>query len=223
MSGRLLHVVVVALSVVACGTDPAPRAAVPQVVTPAVPVEQGFKVVVLGDSITAGLGLPVDQAFPAVAEATLKGEGLELSIQNAGVSGDTSTAGASRVDWLLKQRPDVLVVELGGNDMLRGQPVDVTRARLLEIVTAGQSAGATVVLLGITAPGSMGPAHKTAFDALYGEVSAESGATLVPDFLGPLMDRPELIQGDGLHPTAEGQKLLASRLVSALRPLVPKR
>lgn len=221
MSARLLPVVVVLLTM-ACGSDPAPSA-VPHVVTPAQPVEDGFKVVVLGDSIAAGLGLPVDQAFPAVAEATLKSEGVELSIQNAGVSGDTSTAGASRVGWLLKQEPDVLVVELGGNDMLRGQPVDVTRARLLEIVTAGQSAGANVVVLGITAPGSMGPTHKAAFDALYGEVCDASGATLVPDFLGPLMVRPELIQGDGLHPTADGQKLLARRLVESLRPLLPKR
>jgi len=218
MSLRLLPAIV--LFAVACGSEPAPAPA-PKVVTPEEPVAKGFKVVVLGDSITAGLGLPVDQAFPAVAEATLLAEGLKLSIQNAGVSGDTSTAGAARVGWLLKQSPDVLVVELGGNDLLRGQPVDVTEQRLREIVAAGKEAGAAVVLLGITAPSSMGPDHKAAFDAVYGKVAADTGAVLVDDFLGPLMDRPDLIQGDGLHPTAAGQKVLATRLAEVLRPMVP--
>lgn len=223
MSVRLCSAVFLAavfLVAVACGSEPAPPAA-PRIVTPSEPVAKGFKVVVLGDSITAGLGLPVDQAFPAVAEASLVGEGLAVSIQNAGVSGDTSTGGAARVDWLLKQSPDVLVVELGGNDLLRGQPVDVTEQSLRKIVAAGQQTGAVVVLLGIAAPTSMGPEHKAAFDAVYGRVAESTGATFVDDFLGPLMDRPELIQGDGLHPTAQGQKLLAKRLVEVLRPMVP--
>ena len=219
MSVRLF--LAVFLLAVGCGGEPAPPPA-PRVVTPAAPVSKGFKVVVLGDSITAGLGLPVDQAFPAVAEAALVGEGLAVSVQNAGVSGDTSTAGAARVSWLLKQSPDVLVVELGGNDLLRGQPVELTEQSLRKIVEAGQQTGATVVLLGIAAPTSMGPDHKASFDAVYGRVAASTGATLVDDFLGPLMDRPELIQGDGLHPTAEGQKLLARRLAEVLRPMVPR-
>ena len=214
------HCAAVLLLATACGGEPAPPA-VPKVVTPAEPVSKGFKVVVLGDSITAGLGLPVDQAFPAVAEAALVAEGLAVSIQNAGVSGDTSTAGAARVSWLLKQSPDVLVIELGGNDLLRGQPVELTEQSLNKIVAAGQQTGAAVVLLGITAPTSMGPDHKADFDALYGRVAASTGATLVDDFLGPLMERPELIQSDGLHPTAQGQALLARRLADVLRPMIP--
>ena len=206
----------------ACGAEPAPTPSpTPPVITPAEPVEQGAKVVVLGDSITAGLGLPVDQAFPAVAEATLRGEGRRVTIQNAGVSGDTSTAGAARVGWLLKQSPDVLVVELGGNDLLRGQPVEVTETNLRAIVAAGQEACAAVLLLGIRAPTSMGPEHKAEFDAVYRTVAEATGATLVEDFLGPLMDRPELIQSDGLHPTAAGQQVLAEKLAVVLRPLVP--
>jgi len=175
---------------------------------------------VLGDSITAGLGLPVDRAFPAVVQQTLRAEGLDLDVQNAGVSGDTSTAGAARVNWLLKQKPDVLVVELGGNDLLRGQPVAVTEAKLDEIVAAGVGAGAKVVLLGITAPGSVGAEHKAAFDSIYPKVAEKHGAILVPGFLDGLMGKPHLLQGDGLHPTADGQKVLAEALVPVVRQLM---
>lgn len=207
----------------ACGTTedapPTRPLAAPTVAAP-VAQEEGVKIVVLGDSISAGLGLAVDRAFPAVVEDMLQEDGLQVKITNAGVSGDTSTAGAARVAWLLKQSPDVLVVELGGNDLLRGQPVAVTQAKLAEIVQAGVAAGAEVVLLGITAPTSVGPDHKAAFDAIYPQVAEQHGARLVPDFLGGLMGRPELLQADGLHPTAEGQRVLAEALAPVLRELV---
>lgn len=203
----------------ACGGESSAPPVAPAAAPAAAPAEVPARpvVVVLGDSITAGLGLPVDQAFPAVTEALLAEEGLPVDVRNAGVSGDTSTAGAARVGWLLKQQPELLVVELGGNDLLRGQPVEASKARLLEICGAGVEAGAGVVLLGLTAPGSVGPDHKARFDAIYPEVAQSCGATLVPDFLGPLMARPELLQADGLHPTAAGQRLLAERLAPAVR------
>jgi len=205
-----------------CGADPTSSAPAPRTaaVRPATK-EAAFQVAVLGDSITAGLGLPLDQAFPAVAEATLKAEGLDIRIQNNGLSGDTSTGGAQRVDWVLKQDPDVLVVELGGNDLLRGQPVALTEEKLRAIVQAGKASGAQVLLLGISAPGAVGPDHKAAFDAIYPRVAESEGVLLLPGFLDGLMGKPELLQADGLHPTAEGHRQLAERLVPALRPLIP--
>lgn len=208
---------------VACSTDsppPTPEVPAPQ---EAAPEAGGAVVVVLGDSITAGLGLPVDQAFPALTEGLLAEDGLKVEVRNAGVSGDTSTAGAARVDWLLRQEPDLLVVELGGNDLLRGQPIETSKARLLEICAAAVGAGSDVLLLGVTAPGSVGPDHKARFDAIYPEVAAECGATLLPGFLEPLMGRPELLQADGLHPTAAGQRVLAERLAPAVRAALATR
>ena len=155
-------------------------------------------------------------------EQRLRSEGLEVSVQNAGVSGDTSSGGAARINWLLKQNPTVLVVELGGNDLLRGQPVAVTRAKLAEIIQAGKTAGAEVVLVGISAPGSVGSEHKTAFDAIYPSLAQEHDITLLPGFLDPLMARPDLVQSDGLHPTAEGQKLLAAALAPVIRAAIQK-
>jgi len=189
------------------------------VVVPEEVQEAAFKVAILGDSITAGYGLPLDQAFPAVIERTLQAEGLDVSVHNNGVSGDTSAGGARRVDWVLKQAPNVLVVELGGNDLLRGQPVSLTEEKLGEIVQAGRAAGAEVVLLGITAPGSVGPDHKAAFDAIYPKVAEVHGARLVPGFLDGLMDKPALVQSDGLHPTADGHRMLAEVLTPVLREL----
>ena len=214
----LRSLLVAGLASAGCGSEPAPAPTADPTPAPApAPKEASVKVVVLGDSISAGLGLPADQAFPAVVEDLLRAEGLDVAVQNAGVSGDTSSGGAARIDWLLKQEPQVLVVELGGNDLLRGQPVAATRAKLSEIVAAGKRAGAAVVLVGISAPGSVGAEHKAAFDALYPAVAREHDVTLLPGFLDPLMDRPDLLQSDGLHPTAEGQKLLAS----ALAPVLP--
>lgn len=203
-----------------CGGDAAPTAAPASPVVAPDPVESDVKVVVLGDSIAAGLGLPVDQAFPAVVQSMLRADGLSVDVQNAGVSGDTSAAGASRLAWLLKQAPDLLVVELGGNDLLRGQPVEATEARLRDIVTRAQAAGVQVVLLGIRAPGSVGPEHQAAFDSVYSRVAQDTGAAFVPGFLDPLMGKPELLQADGLHPTPAGQRLLAERLVPTLAGLV---
>lgn len=207
-----------------CGGEaPAPKAATaaPATAAPA-KKEAAYKVAVLGDSITAGLGLPLDQAFPAVVEKTLKAEGIDIAVHNNGVSGDTSSGGAQRVDWVLKQQPNVLVVELGGNDLLRGQPVPLTKEKLSAIVKAGKDSGATVVLLGITAPGSVGPEHKATFDAIYPDLAREHGAKLVPGFLDGLMGKPELLQADGLHPTAEGHRQLAKALTPVLRALAPK-
>jgi acyl-CoA thioesterase-1 len=175
---------------------------------------------VLGDSLAAGLGLPEDQAFPAVVEARLRDAGFAVTVVNAGVSGDTTAGGLRRLDWILGQEPEVVVVELGGNDALRGQPLEGIEANLREIVRRSREADAAVVLCGMDIPTNFGPDYTQGFAALYERVAADEGAILVPGFVREVGLDPDLLQPDGLHPTAEGQQRLADRLVPVLRQLV---
>lgn len=173
-------------------------------------------VAVLGDSLAAGYGLPASEAFPAVTGELLRERGHELEVINAGVSGDTTSGGLTRLDWILAQAPDILVVELGGNDALRGQPLEHTERNLREIVDRGLAAGARVVLLGMDLPANYGPEYAAAFAAMYERIAADAGVALVPGFVRGLAGNPELIQPDGLHPTAAGQRLLAETLAPHL-------
>ena len=194
----------------------------PQTTAPTTPVPTNspaaaeVRIVVLGDSLAAGLGLAEAEAFPAVVEGLLRGKGHDIEVINAGVSGDTSAGGLSRVDWVLQQPADILVVELGGNDALRGQDLENTEANLREIVRRGQAAGARVVLLGMDVPTNYGPDYSRAFSEMYVRIAAEEGADLVAGFIREVGLDSSLLQADGLHPTAEGQKLLAEKLVPAL-------
>jgi acyl-CoA thioesterase-1 len=194
---------------------PARPSATPTTVV-AVANEPARRLVVLGDSLAAGLGLAADQAFPALVGVALRERGLDIEVVNAGVSGDTSAGGLARLEWVLRRPADVLVVELGGNDALRGQPLDATEANLRELVRRGRAAGSTVVLLGMDVPTNYGPEYGGAFAALYPRVAEEEGATLVPGFVRDLVGDPSLLQPDGLHPTAEGQKRLAETLLPTL-------
>jgi acyl-CoA thioesterase-1 len=189
---------------------PAPAAPAP---TPS-PSTAGVRIVVLGDSLAAGLGLAAAEAFPAVVEDLLRGTGHDVEVVNAGVSGDTSTGGLSRVDWVLQRPTDILVVELGGNDALRGQDLENTEANLREIVRRGRAARARVVLLGMDVPTNYGPDYSRAFAEMYPRIAEEEGATLVPGFVREVGLDPTLLQTDGLHPTAEGQRRLAEKLRS---------
>ncbi|HSL18410.1 MAG TPA: arylesterase [Methylomirabilota bacterium] len=185
--------------------------------------EPEVRVVVLGDSLAAGLGLAESEAFPAVVESALRERGHGLEVVNAGVSGDTTAGGLSRLDWVLQRPTDVLVVELGGNDALRGQPLENTEANLREIVRRGRAAGAEVVLLGMDVPTNYGPDYAAAFAELYPRVAAEEGAVLVPGFVRGVGSDPALLQADGLHPTAEGQRQLADELLPALLEVLGNR
>ncbi len=127
----------------------------------------------------------------------------------------------ARLDWLLSQQPDILVVELGANDALRGQPIDHTERNLREIIRRGRAAGSAVLLLGMDLPTNYGPGYSEAFAAIYERIAAEEGVGLVPGFVRPLAGDPRLIQPDGLHPTAEGQRLLAETLVPHLGQVLP--
>lgn len=177
-------------------------------------------IAVLGDSLAAGYGLPETEAFPAVAGALLRARGHEVEILNAGVSGDTTAGGLSRIDWILTQTPDILVVELGGNDALRGQPLEHTEHNLREIVRRGRAAGAEVVLLGMDLPANYGPDYTAAFAAMYRRLATEEDLVFVPGFVRGLAGDPSLIGPDGLHPSAAGQRVLAETLVPHLEKVL---
>lgn len=177
-------------------------------------------IVVLGDSLSAGLGLAQSQAWPALLQTRLDAEGYRYRVVNAGVSGDTSAAGLSRLDWQLAQKPAIVVLELGANDGLRGLPVAHTRDNLGKILTRCKAAGAQVVLAGMQVPPNMGADYAEAFRAMFPALAAEHGATLIPFLLEGVAADPRLNQADGIHPTAEGQVILAGTVWTALQPLL---
>jgi acyl-CoA thioesterase-1 len=182
----------------------------------------GRRVVFLGDSLTAGYGLEEAQAFPALLATRLEAAGLPIRAVNAGVSGDTSAGGLARLSWLLKQRPDVLVVELGANDALRGQPPAATEENLRRIIERARAEGVTVLLVGMLAPPNYGPEFTRDFAAIYPRLARELGVPLVPFLLTGVAGRPELNLPDGLHPTPEGHRIVAANVLPYLRPLVEK-
>jgi acyl-CoA thioesterase-1 len=203
----------------ACGRAPQTTVPTAPATTPSPPTA-AVRIVVLGDSLAAGLGLAAAEAFPAVVEDLLRGTGHDIEVVNAGVSGDTSAGGLSRVDWVLQRPADILVVELGGNDALRGQDLDNTEANLREIVRRGRAAGARVVLLGMDVPTNYGPDYSRDFAEMYPRIAEEEGATLVPGFVRDVGLDPSLLQPDGLHPTAEGQRRLAEVLLPILEAVL---
>lgn len=173
-------------------------------------------VIFLGDSISAGLHLSAEQAFPAAAQRLLAERGAPFRLYNAGVSGDTTAGGLGRIDWFLRQGPDVIVVELGGNDGLRGQPIASVEANLRGILERVTDAGCGAVLLGMDVPTSLGPDYALAFRELYPRLAAEFDVPLVPGFLDGVGGVPEMNLPDGLHPTEEGHRRLAVNLAEAL-------
>lgn len=164
----------------------------------------------LGDSLTAGLGLPEDQAYPSVLGRRLEVTGTPVRVLNAGVSGDTTAGGLARLDWLLKQKPDILVVGLGANDGLRGLDLAQTEANLREIVRRAKTSGAQVLVLGMRIPPNYGPEYTERFEEIYPEIAEDLDVPLVPFLLEGVGGVAELNQSDGLHPTAEGQERVAA-------------
>lgn len=179
-------------------------------------------VVVLGDSLTAGLGVAPDEAFPALLEARLRGAGYPYRVVNAGVSGDTSAGGLRRVDWVLRSHPDIVIVALGANDGLRGLPVDALGSNLEAIVRRVQEAGARVLLAGMRVPPNYGEQYARAFAAVFPAVARRTGVPLVPFLLDGVAGDARLNQADGIHPTAAGQRLIADVVWAHLRPLLAR-
>jgi len=176
----------------------------------------------LGDSLTAGLGVSPEEAYPAVLEARLRREGFEYRVINAGVSGDTSAGGLRRIDWVLKLRPDVVIVALGANDGLRGQAPDVLRDNLTRIIERARAAGVRVLLAGMRLPPNYGDDYARAFAGVYPAVARTTGVPLAPFLLDGVAGDARLNQPDGIHPTVEGQRVIAERLWPYLKPLLTK-
>lgn len=179
-------------------------------------------VVFLGTSLTAGYGLPESEAFPALIQERIDDRGLDYRVVNAGVSGDTSAGGLRRLDWLLRLPIAVLVLELGANDMLRGQPVDALRQNLDAILERTRSEHPEVrfLIAGMRAAPNLGPRYASAFDAVYPALAARWDAELVPFLLDDVAAIRSLNQADGIHPTAEGHALIAERIWKRLEPLL---
>jgi len=175
-----------------------------------------------GDSLTAGYGLedPSTEAFPAVVQKKITDAGLPWRVVNAGLSGETSAGGLRRVAWVLRQRVDIFVLELGGNDGLRGLPPEATRANLQAIVDQVRTKypAAKIVLAGIAAPPNMGADFTRAFAAIFPELAQKNQLPLIPFLLEGVAGRPELSQPDGIHPNGKGHALTAETVWSALRP-----
>lgn len=180
-------------------------------------------VVALGDSLTAGYGLPPEQGYVPQLQAWLQARGADVKVENAGVSGDTTAGGLSRLDWSLTPETDALIVNLGGNDMLRGVDPAEARSNLDAILAAATARNLPVLLVGLHAPGNYGPDYKQAFDAIFPDLATQYGALLYPDYFAALEaagDASQVLQDymqpDAIHPNAEG----VSRIVAAIGPSV---
>jgi acyl-CoA thioesterase-1 len=186
---------------------------------PAEPAES--RVVCLGDSLTAGYGLPSpEEAYPALLERKLADAGYHVEVINAGVSGDTSAGGLRRLDWSLQGDVKVLIVALGGNDALRGLPPSELRANLEGIVKAAEARHIRVLLMGMEAPPNFGDRYTQDFRAVYRDVAREHHLAFIPFFLNGVAGIDALNQGDGIHPTAQGQQKIADLIWPVLKPLV---
>ena len=178
-----------------------------------------------GDSITAGYGLELEQAFPALIQEKIDNAGLPFTVTNAGLSGETSSGGLNRIDWLLRQPVDVFVLELGGNDGLRGVSLDLTASNLQSILdlVKERNPGATLVVAGMQIPPNLGPDYTRQFKNLFPELAANNDATLIPFILDGVAGIESLNLPDGIHPTAEGHTIVAETVWNILRPILDER
>ena len=179
-------------------------------------------VVVLGDSLAAGLGVEDGQAYPALLQEKINSAGLPFTIVDAGVSGDTTADGLGRINWLLRRKIDVLIVELGGNDGLRGIPVPTMQSNLQAIVERARARypDIKIVIAGMRMPANMGTDYVDAFAKAFPDVAAKNHAALVPFLLEGVGGDPRLNQADGIHPTAEGHKIVAENVWKTLKPIL---
>jgi acyl-CoA thioesterase-1 len=179
-------------------------------------------VVAFGDSLTAGLGVMPDESYPAQLQARLRTDGYAYRVVNAGASGDTTAGGLRRVDWALKNKPDIVIVALGANDALRGQDLGSVRSNLDGIVARFQKAGARVLMAGMEMPPNYGARYTADFRRLYVEVARKRGAAFMPFLLDGVAGNPQLNQPDGIHPTAEGYRIVVDHLWPYLEPMLTR-
>lgn len=180
----------------------------------------GERIVFLGDSLTAGYGLDPEQAFPKLVEAELRQEGVDATVVNAGVSGDTTAGGLRRLNWIMRQPVDTLFIALGANDALRGRSVEAARDNLRKIIQIARAAHpeARIILAGMLAPPNMGPEYRKSFAEIYPELAKSEDIELMPFLLEGVAGNPALNLPDGIHPNAEGHRRIARQVTELLDP-----
>tara|TARA_R100000935_G_C2814616_1_gene156658 strand:+ start:715 stop:1401 length:687 start_codon:yes stop_codon:yes gene_type:complete len=185
-------------------------------------VGQRGVILFFGTSLTAGMGLESEEAFPAVIQQKIDSLDLGYEVINAGLSGETSAAGKNRIGWVLNQKVDVFVLEIGANDGLRGVPIEETRKNLQAIIDTVRSKGpdTEIILAGMQIPPNMGQAYATEFKELFPSLAKDNDLYLIPFLLEDVGGNPQLNQPDGIHPTAEGQKILAKNVWEVLEPVI---
>jgi acyl-CoA thioesterase-1 len=191
--------------------------------SPSAPANQSLpKIVAFGDSLTAGLGLTAAESYSTILQKKLESDGYQYEVVNAGVSGDTSAAGLRRIDWALEGDVRFLILELGANDLLRGQPVREMKNNLDKIIERAQARGVVVLLAGMYAPTNSGADYQREVQQAFQSLARERGVTLIPFFLDRVAGIESLNQADGIHPNAEGARIVADTVYAALRPLLDK-
>lgn len=189
--------------------------------TPA-PVDTRPVIVAFGDSLTAGYGVEPGKSYPDDLQRSLDAAGYKYHVENQGVSGDTTTDGLQRLPEVLAAKPEIVILEFGGNDGLRGLPVTTTRANLTQIVQGLQQTGIHILLAGMTLPRNYGPVYIKSFEKVYIDLATQFHLPRIPFLLEGLVTHPEMIQQDGIHPTAEGCQIVSSTVMSYLTPLLQK-
>jgi acyl-CoA thioesterase-1 len=180
------------------------------------------KIVAFGDSLTAGLGLTASESYPSLLQKMLEADGYRYEVVNAGVSGDTSAGGLRRIDWALEGDVRFVILELGANDFLRGQPVSQMKKNLGQIIERAKARGAQVLLAGMYAPTNTGADYQREIHEAFQSLAREHQVTLIPFFLDRVAGVDTLNQADGIHPNAEGTKIVAETVYQALRPMLEK-
>ena len=181
-----------------------------------------IKIVALGDSLTAGYKLPPNAGFPEQLADALAAKGYQVNVMNAGVSGDTSSGGLARLDWAVGPGTDVLILELGSNDALRGIEPHVTRANLETIMTRMNDRGINVLIVGMLAPPNMGDAYGADFNTIFPSLAEKHGALLYPFFLDGVAANPALNQSDGMHPTEEGIAVIVENMLPTVEQVIAR-
>jgi len=191
------------------------------ILSAAAPVHAARTILVFGDSLSAGYGLPAGSGWVSLLEQRLKRDRLDYTIVNASISGETTLGGRNRIaDALAEHKPAVVIVQLGGNDGLRGNSIEETRRNLIAIVGASRKAGAKVLLVGMRIPPNYGKVYTRRFEALFAEVARQQNASLVPFMLQGFADKPEWFQSDGIHPAVEAQPRILDNIYRRLRALL---
>ena len=225
---RLLLVMLGVLGLAGCQREAPTREAAGPATEAAAPVSteesRGARprVVAFGDSLTAGLGLAPDRAWPALVQQKIDAAGLDVEVVNAGVSGDTTAGGLRRLDWALDGDVKVLVLELGANDGLRGLPIDQMRQNLSQMIETAKRRGITVLLCGMEAPPNFGPQYTREFRKAYVELADEHDVALIPFMLAGVAGESALNQDDGIHPNEEGTRRVADLIWQSLQPLLTR-